>query len=229
MTKRIFVFAASVLLIAAVGCDNERHAYVDLGLPSGLKWATCNVGASSPEDYGGYFAWGETEPKNSYDWSTYQWMTTGQSSWEYVNKYQFADGQTSACWYSNGTFTGDGKTVLELSDDAARANWGGSWRMPTHEEFQELYKKCTWTWTTQNGVKGYKVTSNRNGNSIFLPAAGYRSESSLLGAGERGYYWSSSLSENYSGLAWYLYFDSDYRSVDLSVRYDGQSVRPVTE
>ena len=143
--------------------NTGNHEYVDLGLS--VKWATCNVGASKPEEYGDYFAWGETQPKNTYDWSTYKWCNGSY------------DTQTKYCTKSSyGTV--DNKTQLELSDDAARANWGGSWRMPTDAEMTELREQCTWTWTTQNGVYGYKVTSKKSGytnKSIFLPAAGYRS------------------------------------------------------
>ena len=156
---------------------HNGHEYVDLGLPSGTLWATCNVGATKPEEYGDYFAWGETQPKETYNWSTYKWCR-GSS-----------DTQTKYCTDSYyGTV--DNKTTLDLSDDAARANWGGSWRMPTTEEQQELINNCTWTWTTQNGVNGYKVTSKSNGNSIFLPAAGCRDDSSLNDAGSYGDYWS---------------------------------------
>jgi hypothetical protein len=134
-----------------------EHEYVDLGLS--VKWATCNVGATKPEEYGDYFAWGETTPKDAYDWSTYKWCNGGPST------------QTKYC--TNSSYgTVDNKTTLDLSDDAACANWGGSWRMPTRAEQDELRNNCTWTWTTQNGVNGYKVTGT-NGNSIFLPAAGY--------------------------------------------------------
>ena len=194
------------------GYDNG-HEYVDLGLPSGLLWATCNVGASSPEEYGDYFAWGETEPKNYYDWSTYKWCNGTD---------------TSMTKYCTGSYFGsvDNKTVLELADDAARANWGGSWRMPTREEQDELRNNCTWTWTTQNGVNGRKVTGP-NGNSIFLPAAGVRYNSSLYSAGSYGYYWSSSLYASYSNSAYGLYFSSGYVVWDSGYRYDGQSVRPV--
>ena len=206
------------------------HEYVDLGLPSGTLWATMNVGADSPEDYGDYFAWGETEPKDYYDWwDTYKWMTDGMSSWEGVNKYTYPDGQTSAVWYDeDGNFIGDNKTVLELADDAANANWGGDWRMPTKAEQDELRNTSytTWTWTTQNGVNGYKVTSKINGNSIFLPAAGCRGLFGLDDAGSYGSYWSSSLSTygsgsacdscfNLEGIYWY---DYDYRYIGLSVR-----------
>ena len=208
--------------------DYNGHEYVDLGLPSGILWATCNVGANSPEDYGDYFAWGETEPKDYYYWDTYKWMTEGMSSWFGVNKYTFADGNTSGVWYnSNGEFIGDNKTILELSDDAAHANWGVDWRMPTKAEQDELCTECTWDWTTQNGVNGYKVTSKTNGNSIFLPAAGYRYDSDLDDAGYYGGYMSSSLSTYGLYYAYYLYFDSDGVGWSNSLRGYGHSVRPV--
>ena len=197
------------------------HAYVDLGLPSGLLWATCNVGASSPEEYGSYFAWGETTTKSSYDWSNLKYRTSGDS----YSNVKFSKYNTVRKY---GPV--DNKTVLDLSDDAARANWGGSWRMPTQKEWQELKNNCTWTWTTQNGKNGYKVTSNKNGNSLFLPAAGYRNGSSLDDAGSYGIYWSASLYSSDPYDAWRLDFGSGY--VDPSngnFRYGGRSVRPVTE
>ena len=189
------------------------HAYVDLGLS--VKWATCNVGATSPEGYGDYFAWGETKPKAKYNWSTYKWC---EGSY---------DTQTKYCT-SSSYGTVDIKTILELSDDAANANWGGDWRMPTKAEQDELRTQCTWTWTTKNGVNGYKVTSKTNGNSIFLPAAGNRSGSVLSSAGSSGYYWSSSLNYVDSDYACGLYFN--WYDVDWgygSYRNDGLSVRPV--
>ena len=190
------------------------YAWVDLGLPSGTKWATMNVGATSPEGYGDYFAWGETKSKSYYDWSTYKWCN---GSFDTMTKYC-----TSS---SYGTV--DNKTTLDLSDDAAYVNWGSSWRMPTEAEQDELSKYTTWTPTTQNGVEGYKVTSNINGNSIFLPAAGYRSSSDLIYAGSRGYYWSSSLStsRSYTAYSWYFYSYTDNGNYDL--RNYGHSVRPV--
>lgn len=188
------------------------HEYVDLGLS--VKWATCNVGASKPEEYGDYFAWGETTPKSTYDWSTYKWCRGSRKN---LTKY---DNEISY-----GTV--DNKTTLELSDDAARANWGGSWRMPTRAEQDELREKCTWTWTTQNGVKGYKVTSKINGNSIFLPAAGYRDDSSLDNAGSFGRYWSSSLDTDSPYLAWRVSFYSDSVYGSNYGRNYGFSVRPV--
>ena len=189
------------------------HEYVDLGLS--VKWATCNVGASKPEEYGDYFAWGETEPKDYYDWSTYKWCRGIRKT---LTKYN----TESSC----GTV--DNETTLELSDDAARANWGGSWRMPTKAERDELREKCTWTLTTQNGVSGYKVTSKINGNSIFLPAAGFR-DYSLYNAGSYGNYWSSSLEADYPDSACGFSFDSSDVDWYGSYRCYGQSVRPVCQ
>ena len=194
------------------------HEWVDLGLPSGLKWATCNVGASQPEEYGDYFAWGEVEPKDYYDWSTYKWCN---GSYDTQTKY------CNDSYYGYNGFT-DNKTTLELSDDAANYNWGGAWRMPTFEEQEELRNNCSWEWTTQNGVYGRKVTGP-NGNSIFLPAAGFRSDSSLYGAGSYGYYWSSSLSTNYPNGAYGLYFYSDDVGWGNYNRYVGFTVRPVCQ
>jgi len=176
---------------------NNGHAYVDLGLS--VKWATCNVGATTPEGYGNYYAWGETTTKSSYTSSNYTYSSN--------------------------------PTTLPLSADAARVNWGGSWRMPTAAEQDELRNtnNCTWTWTTQNGVNGYKVTSKKNGNSIFLPAAGYRYSSNLYGAGSYGYYWSSSLSTSNSSYAYYLFFYSSGVDWDGNYRYYGRCVRAVCE
>jgi hypothetical protein len=199
-----------------------QHEYVDLGLPSGLLWATCNLGAETPEDYGDYFAWGETQPKTIYDWSTYQYCNGSENT---LTKYCF-----DASYGYNG-FT-DNLTTLEPLDDAATANWGNGWRMPTRAEWQELYWNTTVIWTTQNGVNGYLFTAD-NGNSLFLPAAGYRSGSSLYDAGSDGDYWSSSLASSLDtdspSDAWYYYFDSDiyYMISHWDYRYSGRSVRPV--
>ena len=185
------------------------HEYVDLGLPSGLKWATCNVGANKPEDYGDYFAWGETSTKaeyNSDNCPTYGLSESELQSQDYID--------------SEGNITSQ--------YDTARAKWGGKWRMPTFEELNELRTKCTWTLMSQNGVKGYKVTGP-NGNSIFLPAAGYRDGSSLSLAGRFGYYWSSTPDESDSSLACGLGFCSDDRYMDFYSRNNGLSVRPVLE
>ncbi|MBQ9363644.1 MAG: Ig-like domain-containing protein [Bacteroidaceae bacterium] len=193
---------------------DSYYEAVDLGLS--VKWATMNIGASSPEDYGDYFAWGETEPKDTYNWSTYKWCNGSYNT------------QTKYCTSSDyGTV--DNKTVLDLEDDAARANWGGTWRMPTKAEQDELCNNCTWTWTTQNGVNGYKVTSKTNGNSIFLPAAGYRFDSSLSSAGSYGDYWSSSLNASVSSYACHLDFDSGDVDWYYDNRYNGRSVRAVCQ
>ena len=204
----------SVTVTSNQGDVYNDHEYVDLGLPSGTKWATCNVGASSPEEYGDYYAWGETETKSYYAWSTYK-LCKGSSST--MTKY---------CTDSDyGTV--DNKTVLDTEDDVAHVKWGGDWRMPTDAEMAELREKCTWTWTTQNGKYGYKVTSKSNGNNIFLPAAGYRLSSSLFDAGTYGYYWSASLDESYPIIAWYVYFYSSDIDRNGSYRGFGRSVRPV--
>ena len=183
---------------------------VDLGLS--VKWANMNVGAESPEDYGNYYAWGETSTKETYNWDNY--FDTNDS------------GSTFAKYNNEG-----GKTVLDPEDDAAHVNWGGNWRMPTKAEWQELLDNCTWSWTTQNGINGCKVTSNRAGYTdkfIFLPATGNRSGSDLYAVGSYGYYWSSSLGEYYSSAAWYLGFSSNYHSLSYSYyRFNGPSVRPV--
>ncbi|MBQ4474854.1 MAG: hypothetical protein II935_01545, partial [Bacteroidales bacterium] len=194
----------------------NAHEYVDLGLPSGTKWATCNVGANSPEDYGDYFAWGETSTKNTYSWATYSLCNGSQNT---LTKY------CNNSSYGNNGFT-DALTTLEASDDAATANWGSAWRMPTKEEFDELKNNCTVTWTTQNGVNG-RLFTGPNGNSIFLPAAGYRGDSSLFNAGSDGDYWSSSLGTDYPRRAWRLRFSSGDYYVNGYSRYCGLSVRPV--
>ncbi|MBR3915495.1 MAG: protein kinase [Bacteroidales bacterium] len=174
------------------------HKYVDLGLS--VKWATCNVGASKPEDYGNYYAWGEVSWKSEY---------TEDNSITY------------------------GKNITDIKGsvlyDAARANWGGTWRLPTKAELEELKNKCTWKWTTQNGVNGYKVTGP-NGNSIFLPAAGYREETSLIHDGYRGFYWSSTPYDYYADYAaYYLSFNGGREGVYYDDRDDGLTVRPITE
>ena len=191
--------------VKAQEIDYKVGEPIDLGLS--VKWASFNVGATSPEEYGLWFAWGETEPKGTYNWSTYFDTTDG--------------GSTFIKYNNNG-----GKTVLDLEDDAAHVNWGGNWRMPTYDELNELKTKCTWTWTTQNGVYGQKVTGP-NGNSLFLPAAGYRYDSSLNFAGSTGYFWSSSLYESDSYDAWLVNFgsgDVDWRNGGRCI---GRSVRPV--
>ena len=212
------------------GGGGSTEEYVDLGLPSGIKWAKRNLGASKPSDYGHYYAWGETEPKTDYTWATYKWMQAGQSDWKHITKYTVADGQTEGIWYdAGGTFIGDNKTTLEAADDAATRKLGSPWRMPTLVEIRELLdaNNCTWTWTTQDGKNGYEVKSKTNGNSIFLPAAGYRGGSALYYAGSGGYFWSCSLDAARSYCARNLGFDSGARGWYHNPRFYGFSVRPV--
>lgn len=188
------------------------HDYVDLGLPSGLLWATCNIGAYKPEDYGNYYAWGETETKSDYDWDTYKWC----NGKDY--KYKFTKYCTNP---HSGTV--DNKTVLDLEDDAAHVNWGGAWRMPTHDEMKELNNNCTWTLTTQGGKEGYRATGP-NGNSIFLPNAGSYSFENYYADG--ALYWSSSLKTDDDEFA-YTAFTNASGSMGYIIRIFGQSVRPV--
>ena len=164
-----------------------------------MLWATCNVGASSPSDYGNYYAWGETKTKSSY--------TKGNSKTDNVVMPDISG---------------------EPKYDAATANWGEGWRMPTDEELVELIDKCDWQWTTQGGHNGYKVTGP-NGNSIFLPAAGWRYGTSLNLAGDNGYCWSSTPLGSNTLYAYSLYFGSGYRNVGWGNRYGGRSVRPVSD
>ena len=234
MKKTILFISMLAMTMCFVACssdDNEEkvpeevkdpyngHEYVDLGLPSGLKWATCNVGATMPEECGDYYAWGETETKSIYDWSNYIHCNGSVTT---LTKY---------CTDSKyGTV--DNKDVLESSDDVAHVKWGGNWRMPTKAEIEELSDKnnCEWTWTTQNGVKGYQVTSTKNGNSIFLPVTGYRDGSTLLDAGSKGYYWSNSLYSSTYGAYYLSASDSNYWGIgrpDSHLRYYGRPVRAV--
>ena len=197
-----------------------KHEYVDLGLPSGTLWATCNIGANSPEEYGDYFAWGETEGyndgKTTFEWSTYKWCN---GSYDSLTKYN-----TSS---SYGTV--DNKTELDLEDDAAYVNWGRKWHMPSIEQFRELINNSytTTEWTTLNGAKGRKITSKKNGNSIFLPAAGYRDNSSLYSGGKGGFYWSRTLGSDYPDDARDLGFGSNNIHKGDDYRYFGHPVRPV--
>lgn len=202
------------------------HEYVDLGLS--VKWATMNVGATTPEEYGDYFAWGETEPYytagHSQDNPCTNWRT-GKSGYNWTN-YNWCNGSentlTKYCSYSSGG-TVDNKNTLDAADDAATANWGGSWRMPTIEEQNELRSNCIDIWTTQNGVNGSKLTSLINGNSIFLPDAGYRYDNALYNAGSEGRYWLSWRTSPdwyacYLLIASYLGFEIHDRCSGLSVR-----------
>lgn len=203
---------------------------IDMGLS--VKWASFNLGASKPEEYGDYYAWGETEPyyssldpltwkegkEDGYAWASYKWcMGSENTLTNYCNKSS----------YGYNGFT-DGKTVLEPEDDAAYASLGGNWRMPTDTEWQELRDNCTWTWATQNNVNGYLITAS-NGNSIFLPATGYRYKFNLSNVGSVGSYWSSSLFTSTPYYAWHVQFFSDYFRNSPQSRYYGFSIRSVSE
>lgn len=194
--------------------------YVDLGLPSGLKWATFNVGTSKPEEFGDYFAWGETEPKTDYkyNWSNYKWCN---GSGDKLTKYC----TDSSIWDSSAPM--DRKTRLDLEDDAAYINWGGSWRTPTYAEWTELQENCTWTWTEVNGRNGRLVTSKTNNNSVFLPLAGFRDDISINYSGFEGYYWSSSLNADDPSEAYYVLFSQNYVLWKYTSRYRGLAVRAV--
>ena len=225
--KAVWLLAVASVLVA--GCNkpdepdngggNEvnTHEYVDLGLPSGILWATCNVGASSPEDYGDYFAWGETMPKELYDWKSYRYGNFRNDGYE-LNKYC-----TDSC-YGLESFV-DGLAILEPADDAAKANWGAEWRIPTIEEWEELFLNTTGAWTTQNGVKGWSITAS-NGASLFLPAAGYWWGDAFNA--ELGLYWSSSLNKEFPYRSWGFHFNVDSSHLcGSSDRNRGQSVRAV--
>ena len=210
---------------------------VDLGIPSGLKWASFNLGATKPEECGKYYAWGEIASKEDYSWATYKWMQEGQFLERYIIKYTCADGQTFGIWYdSDGNFIGDGKTSFadsDFADDPARALFGDSWRSPTDAEWTWLLENCSWTWTDDyngSGVAGRIVTSNISGyegNSIFLPAVGFRAGTSLNYPGVIGCYWSSSLYEGSSTAAWGVLFDSGSGYREPFGRHQGLSIRPV--
>ena len=219
-TEYTFVVSESIDLFAKFIKKSDLvngHEAVDLGLPSGVKWASCNVGASSPEEYGGYYAWGETEEKTSYRWGTYKWCN---GSYDTLTKY------------CNDNFYGaiDNKTILDAEDDVATVKWGGRWRMPTRSEQDELRNKCDWEWASINGVNGYKVKSRINDNWIFLPAAGYRDATDTPLVGLNGIYWSSSLGDFYGCvLANLIGFDKNEYKWDVTLRNYGRSVRPVCD
>lgn len=232
MNKHLLIMAlAPVLLTLAQGAKAEpadtgvsAPAYVetiDLGLS--VRWASCNLGATTPEDYGDYFAWGETKPKSRYVLPTYMLANTYDDDLEYPHLTKYCD---STKYGDNGFI--DNKTVLEPEDDAATVNWGEEWRMPTHAEWIELYEQCTWTWVMRGNLSGYyKVTSKTKGTSIFLPAAGYRIRTIYDAVGKSGYYWSSTLEENHCISARNFHFMETFQSGRTAYRYCGLSVRPV--
>lgn len=221
--KKIFIMALSLMFFGADGhakvnaTDNEDKTpdgveAVDLGLS--VKWANMNVGATKDSGFGSYFAWGEVKPKKYYSWGTYIWS---QGDSKFLLKYS----------------TSDRKIQLTPSDDAARANWGGEWRMPTIEEYEELIDpaKCTWEWITKDGVNGYKVTGKKTGNSIFLPITGFRFYEGVQFRAIKGIYWTSMLYSGNPNKAWCLEFD--FSDVDIffgklsANRFSGRCIRAV--
>ena len=219
--KKFFVMALSLLFVGTVGnakvngTDSEPSddvEAVDLGLS--VKWANMNVGATKDSGFGSYFAWGEVKPKQFYSWGTYVWS---KGDTQYPLKYT----------------TTDRKTQLVPSDDAARTNWGGEWRMPTVDEFEELtdLTKCDWEWITKDGINGYKVTGKKTGKSIFLPITGFRFYEAVQFRAINGIYWSSSLDTGTPNKAWCLEFDFEDVNVTTgklsSNRFSGRCVRAV--
>ena len=196
------------------------HAWVDLGLPSGTLWATMNVGASKPEEYGDYFAWGETEPKSYYSWETYRWCNGSDST---LTKY---------CAKSEYAYKGitDKKEKLDQVDDAAYVNWGNAWCIPSIDQFTELMdeKYATKVWSTQNGVNGRQIISKKNGNSIFLPASGLCFDRTVAGRGILCGYWNSTYPSFFPPYADGVFFDSNDVQITSSRCY-GFSIRPVTK
>lgn len=188
----------------------QGHECIDLGLS--VKWATCNIGADTPEEYGDYYAWGETSTKSEYSWETYKWCRGTATS---LTKYCSSSSLGSV----------DYKSVLDKSDDVAYVRWGNKWRMPTYEEVRELYDKCHWEDATCNGINGRLVTGP-NGNSIFLPYSGwYNNQSNLIGCGESASYWSSTTrSSDYNAS-----YHNLHSCVGNAFRFNGYTVRPVTE
>jgi hypothetical protein len=258
-TRHVKSVTAVVKAAAEPDMAPEGVEAIDMG--NGLKWANMNLGATTVTDYGDYFAWGATTPfyeegysqespcthwidgKTGYNWVNCPFnQSNGENDWIYLTKYTFADGRTYGIWYDGNTFKGDNGDGVEhkdfasydYADDAARANWGGKWRTPTYPEWKWLEQNCTWTWTDDyngTGVKGRIVTSNINGNVIFLPAAGFRGDANLNDAGVEGHYCSSTLDtkNNWSNAAFNEHFSAVAYGDNESWRSYGHSVRPVKE
>ena len=221
--KKIFLMTLAVMLFATVGHAKVNGTEDDAKTPDGVeavdlglsvKWANMNVGATKDTGFGTYFAWGETKPKKYYSWGTY---SGSRGDTQFLIKY-------------NGK---DGKHQLDPSDDAAQANWGGKWRMPTVEEFDELVnpKNCKWEWTTKDGINGYKVTGKKTGKSIFLPITGFRFYEGVQFRSIKGIYWTSTLYTGSPSKAWCLEFDFSEVNVDFgklsSNRFSGRCIRAV--
>lgn len=208
--KKTFLIMLAVMFFGAVGHAADEVEAVDLGLS--VKWANMNVGAKKASGFGTYFAWGETKSKDYYSWNTYAW-SKGDS--QFLTKYSNTDRRSQ----------------LAPVDDAAHVNLGGGWRMPTVDEFEELINNCTWEWTTQDGVNGYKVTSKKTGNSIFLPITGFRYYADTQFRSIMGVYWTSSLYTGNPNKAWCLEFNFSDIKVHYgnlsSNRFSGRCIRAV--
>ena len=218
----LILLLTSLLWHTATASAQQGHDYMDLGLPSGTLWATCNIGAENPWQPGDYFAWGETSTKAQYDWSFYQYA---DGNYDKLIKY------CNKSTYGNDGYT-DRLRVLEDADDAANAIWGTEWHIPTVAQYKELMDNCTNEWTVNykgKGVAGRIFKSKKNDNEIFLPAAGFVGDNGTpTRIGNYGFYWSSSLCTDNPSNAPLLYFHSGYTSpLSNSFRYYGQSVRPV--
>ncbi len=232
--KKFFMTQAAaalmLIIIATTGCKkndnpndpnngvetNDDLEYVDLGLPSGTLWATCNLGATTPEGYGNYYSWGEIEKKDLYRWNTYKYCNGGADQLtKYCNDPEFGDEGYS-----------DNLTILESGDDAAIAILGNEWCMPTKEQWDELLQNTTYAWTTQNNVNGYLFTAS-NGNSLFLPASDRIRGEEVLDLGNQGYYWSNMLDNESARNAYTLVFSPEDIKISSSIRYLGIPVRPV--
>lgn len=233
MNRALTTIATLLLVMLAVSCHKpdvpdpgdedhsvDGHEFVDLGLPSGTLWATCNVGSETPEGFGDYFAWGETQPKVIYDWKSYRY-----------GDYDFALDRVLLSKYCTDSLWGvdgfvDNLTVLEPVDDAVTACWGDGWRTPTKDEWVELFENTTWDWVDRNGVKGRLMTGS-NGHSVFLPAAGFREDADSVWT-EVGIYWSSTLQTTLQIVAWSYHFT--FENCHICGTYErkrGQVVRPV--
>ena len=239
-TKNILIIAAIVLFTSMVSCNkdheistgteyegdtlvtgsDDNHEFIDLDLPSGTLWATCNLGASSPEDYGCYYAWGETTIKKTYTWTSYKYSKGTSLDNPRLTRYC---GNSN---YGNNGYS-DALNTLLPEDDAATINWGKNWCMPTEEQWQELLNNTSIKETVQNGAHGRLFTAT-NGNTLFLPAAGYRWNNDVLSdVGNKGYYWSSSLCTDSPSEAYLFSFYSNHNGVSETFRIWGRTVRPV--
>lgn len=221
--------------------DANGHAYVDLGLPSGMKWATCNLGSEKAEEVGGYYQWGDLWTENYFNIENYRLIEDGTTDITGINKYTIPDGNLEGIWYDkDGNFIGDNKRVLSYEDDAAREMLGGDWRMPRYEDFSELFDENNTTVAnvTYNGVKGLQITSKKNGNSIFLPYTGVGVEYEVISQDIVCKYWTNNLYEKYwgsSSIEGTQYADSwtfvgglyDYGFFEPTLRYSGLPIRPV--